>query len=153
MTDEQRKQLREHLDRASAIVRSWPAWMRKVLGRIALVLVSWAALQAVATAGEARGATPRPDPDSMPTGTAIVGFTADWCPACRVQAPIWQALAARHKVIILDNTKPMPPWVRQRPRAIPHTVLLIGGRTVRTWKGVVSREAIEAAITLEETPR
>jgi thioredoxin 1 len=80
-------------------------------------------------------------------GVAVVDFGADWCPPCRVIAPVVGALAAeyagRAKVLTLDTDANPETANRYGVRGLPTVLFFKDGKVVDTIVGAVPRSTIE----------
>ena len=84
-------------------------------------------------------------------GLAVVDFGADWCPPCRVIAPVVAALAeeyaGRAKVLALDVDANPETASRYGVRSLPTLLFFKDGRVVDTIVGAVPRSTLEQRIT------
>ena len=86
----------------------------------------------------------------------LIEFTADWCPPCKMLAPIINEIAIKYegklRVGMLDadiNTKIVQQY---NVMGLPTLLLFIGGSPVERIVGFTSRERIEAKILPHLTP-
>ena len=80
----------------------------------------------------------------------LIEFTADWCPPCKLIAPIVHDLAERYagkmRVGMLDSDIHQDIVLRYGVMGLPTLVLFVGGAPVERIVGYTSREKIEAHI-------
>jgi thioredoxin 1 len=83
-------------------------------------------------------------------GLVMVDFTADWCPPCRMLAPLVEQVAASHagtlRVGVLDMDANPATVARYQVRAAPTLLFLRQGVEVGRVVGAVPRARIEAEI-------
>lgn len=87
-------------------------------------------------------------------GVVAVEFTADWCPPCRVLAPVLEAvareLAPRARVLVLDADTNPRTVARYAVRGLPSVLVFRDGTLVDRVVGAVPaatlRARLEAAI-------
>ena len=82
----------------------------------------------------------------------LVEFTADWCPPCKMLAPVLHALAEKYtgrmKVGMLDADD-YPEYVQQfGVMGLPTLILFQNGQAVQRITGYQPRERIEAQISV-----
>ena len=74
------------------------------------------------------------------TTPVVVDFFADWCPPCKVLAPIMESLArhytGRAKFVKVDVDELKDVAGRYKIEAIPTVVLFSGGGEVHRWVGL-----------------
>ena len=80
----------------------------------------------------------------------LIEFTADWCPPCKMLAPVMHALAEDYAgqlhVGLLDSDD-NPVIVQQYGvMGLPTLILFVGGAPVERMVGYMPRERIEAKI-------
>ena len=80
----------------------------------------------------------------------LIEFTADWCPPCKMLAPIVHELASKYegklRVGLLDSDA-NPEAIRQfGVMGLPTLILFVGGSPVTRSVGYMPRERIEAKI-------
>jgi thioredoxin 1 len=80
----------------------------------------------------------------------LVEFTADWCPPCKVLAPIVEEIALRYegklRVGLLDSDA-NPDIIQQYSvMGLPTLILFVGGSPVERIIGFTPRERIEAKL-------
>lgn len=82
-------------------------------------------------------------------GPILVDFWAEWCPPCRVLAPILEGIAAAHPAITIvklnadDNPRSA---LAYRALSLPTMKVFIGGEVVKTIVGAKPRPALEAEL-------
>jgi thioredoxin 1 len=84
------------------------------------------------------------------TTPVLVEFTADWCPPCKMLAPILNEIALKYegqlRVGMLDSDH-NPQVVQQYGvMGLPTMILFVGGVPVERITGYVPRERIEAKL-------
>ncbi|MDE2219760.1 MAG: thioredoxin TrxC [Gammaproteobacteria bacterium] len=70
----------------------------------------------------------------------LVDFWADWCPPCRLMAPVLDELASQRSdvcVAKVDTANGQSVAARYRIRSIPTLVLLLRGREIARFSGAV----------------
>jgi len=80
----------------------------------------------------------------------LIEFTADWCPPCKMLAPIVHEIARKYegklRVGLLDSDA-NPEVVQQyMVMALPTLILFVGGSPVERLVGYTPRERIEAKL-------
>jgi thioredoxin 1 len=80
----------------------------------------------------------------------LIEFTADWCPPCKMLAPIIDEIARRYegklRVGLLDNDH-NPAVIRAyQVMGLPTLILFVDGQPVERITGYVPRERIEAKV-------
>lgn len=79
-------------------------------------------------------------------GAVLVEFTADWCPPCRMIAPVLARIAAdeadRLRVVAVDVDANPVTATRFEVLGMPTLVLFVDGEPVVRFVGVRSRTAI-----------
>jgi len=80
----------------------------------------------------------------------LVGFWADWCQPCHLQAPILDQLAAKHadtlKVIKVEAEKAPLLMERFSVDTIPTMILFVGGKAVSTVVGACPLVELERKV-------
>lgn len=80
----------------------------------------------------------------------LVEFGADWCPPCKMLAPIVDQIAQKHagalRVGTVDSDAHPDLTTRFFVRGLPTLILFQNGQPVRTIVGYQPREKIEAQI-------
>lgn len=80
----------------------------------------------------------------------LVEFTADWCPPCKMLAPIIDQIAVKYdgklRVGLLDTDLNPDVTVRYGVMGMPTLILFVGGTPVERIIGFTRREAIEARL-------
>lgn len=83
-------------------------------------------------------------------GLVVVDFGADWCPPCRVIAPVVGALAeeytGRAKVLTLDVDANPKTASRYGVRGLPTLLFFKDGQVVDTIVGAVPRSTLEQCL-------
>lgn len=76
----------------------------------------------------------------------LVEFTADWCPPCRMIAPVLQQIAAdesdRLRVVALDVDANPAITARYQVMSMPTLALFVGGEILTSIIGAVPRATI-----------
>ncbi len=85
--------------------------------------------------------------DVLAAGTPVlVEFTADWCPPCRMVAPVLDQIAAdeasRLKIVSLDVDANPETTRRYRVMSMPTLALFVDGQVVSQTVGARPRAAI-----------
>lgn len=80
----------------------------------------------------------------------LIEFTADWCPPCKMLAPIIHEIAAKYqgkmRVGLLDSDA-YPQIIRQYGvQGLPTLILFVDGAPVERIVGFMPRERIEASL-------
>jgi thioredoxin 1 len=80
----------------------------------------------------------------------LIEFTADWCPPCKMLAPIVEAIAQQYegklRVGLLDSDANLPVTLQYGVAGLPTLILFVGGLPVERIIGYASRERIEAKL-------
>ncbi len=81
----------------------------------------------------------------------VVDFYADWCPPCKVMAPVLDDFAHTHKgevlVVKLDTEYNQRTAQQYEIRAIPTLIVFRDGVEVSRQTGAVPREVLESLLT------
>ena len=84
-------------------------------------------------------------------GVVMVDFGADWCPPCRLIAPVVEQLAAeyagRARVATLDVDANPATMARFNVRSLPTLLFFRDGQVVDRVVGAVPRATLEARLT------
>lgn len=94
------------------------------------------------------------------SGLVAVDFTADWCPPCRMMAPVLDAaareFAGRARLVQIDSDANPRTTVRFAVRGLPTLLLFRDGTLVDRITGAVPlatvRSRLEAALAPSRTP-
>lgn len=80
----------------------------------------------------------------------LIEFTADWCPPCKMLAPIMHDIAGRYagrlRVGLLDADTNLNTMQQYGVMGLPTLILFVGGVPVERIVGYVPRERIEAKL-------
>ena len=80
----------------------------------------------------------------------LIEFTADWCPPCKMLAPIVHEIARKYdgklRVGLLDSDVNPQAVQRYSVMGLPTLILFVGGAPVERIVGYVPREKIEAKV-------
>ncbi|MEQ8673675.1 MAG: thioredoxin domain-containing protein [Aggregatilineales bacterium] len=80
----------------------------------------------------------------------LIEFTADWCPPCKMLAPIINAIAIKYdgnlRVGLLDSDANQDIVQQYGVMGLPTTILFVDGVPVERIVGFTSQERIEAKI-------
>ena len=83
-------------------------------------------------------------------GVAVVKFTADWCPPCRILKPILEALATEYAGRVsfheLDTDANQRTTIKYGVRGLPTTIVFSGGKEATRIVGAVPKEQIQGAL-------
>lgn len=81
----------------------------------------------------------------------LVEFTADWCPPCKILAPIVHQIAHKYegklRVGILDSDANQRATVQYGVMGLPTLILFVGGEPVERIVGFKTQDRIEAKLT------
>jgi len=81
----------------------------------------------------------------------LIEFTADWCPPCKMLAPIVNELASKYegklRVGLLDSDSNPATVQRYGVMGLPTLILFVDGTPVERIVGYVPRQRIESQIT------
>ena len=87
----------------------------------------------------------------------LIEFTADWCPPCKVLAPIVHDIARKYtdhlRVGLLDSDANPGTIMRYGVMGLPTLILYVGGQPVERITGLTSRERIEAKLLPHLAPQ
>src|SRR5258707_4245541 len=86
----------------------------------------------------------------------LIEFTADWCPPCKMLAPIVHEIAGKYegklRVGLLDSDA-NPEIIQQYSvMGLPTLILFVGGSPLARMVGYMPRERIEAKLLPHLTP-
>ncbi len=80
----------------------------------------------------------------------LIEFTADWCPPCKMLAPIIHELAGKYEgklsVGLLDSDIHLETVQQYDVMGLPTLILFVGGQPVERMVGYIPRERIEAKL-------
>ena len=80
----------------------------------------------------------------------LIEFTADWCPPCKMLAPIVHEIAHKYegklRVGMLDSDANAEAVQRYSVMGLPTLILFVGGQPVERLVGYMPRERIEAKL-------
>lgn len=80
----------------------------------------------------------------------LIEFTADWCPPCKMLAPIIHEIAGKYKgklrVGLLDSDTNQAIVQEYGVMGLPTLILFVGGSPVERIIGFTTRERIEAKV-------
>lgn len=86
----------------------------------------------------------------------LIEFTADWCPPCKMLAPIVhqiaQSYAGRLRVGLLDADENPDAVQRYGVMGLPTLILFVDGAPAERIVGYVPRERIEAKLAAHVAP-
>jgi len=86
----------------------------------------------------------------------LIEFTADWCPPCKMLAPIINEIAIKYegklRVGLLDSDANQNIVQQYHVMGLPTLILFMDGLPVERIVGFTSRERIEAKIVPHLTP-
>lgn len=81
----------------------------------------------------------------------LVDFTADWCPPCKMLAPIVEELAAKYETRMRVGSADSDRYAELTERfgifGLPTLILFINGNPVERLVGFMPRHKIEARLT------